>query len=194
MSMQICLADLQTLSDECKEMQYTRTGWVTAEVCGWASDGISSACGARYWFCSHDCHDRLRGAVRIQMYQLSAVFTAVYTERTHAVVCWSHAHCSDISSFQSVDGWWHCLTDCTNTACQYWVQTLDGRCLHLPADPVAVSNDSVSVEATSPSGVTSSDTRLHQSRSEKTFGWYTYHFELCYKYNAGPVNAEVNWK
>jgi len=40
--------------------------------------------------------------------------------------------------------------------------------LHLSADSVAVSDDSVSVEATSLCDVTGLDTLLHQSRSEKT--------------------------
>ena len=39
--------------------------------------------------------------------------------------------------------------------------------MHQSADSVAVSDDSVSVEATSLSDVTGSDTRLRQSRSEK---------------------------
>ena len=63
---------------------HIRTRWVTTAVCSWTSDNMSSARGARVWFCSHDCHNRLWGAVRVQTSWLSAMFTVVYTERTHA--------------------------------------------------------------------------------------------------------------
>ena len=50
--------------------------------------------------------------------RLSAVFTVVYTERTHAVVCWPDAGYSVIARVYSVAGWWYCLTDCTGIDCQ----------------------------------------------------------------------------
>jgi len=71
----------------------------------------------RVLFCSHDCHNRLWGAVRVQTWRLSAVFTVVYTERTHAVAYSWHYACFD-RGVSSVDGWWHCLTDCADADCQ----------------------------------------------------------------------------
>ena len=101
-----------------EQQDNTRFGWISAKVSHWSFDSISSAGGVRLWFCRHDCHNRLWGDVRVQTWRLSALFTVVYTERTHAAVCWSHDIGAAASGISSVAGWWHCLTDCTNTDCQ----------------------------------------------------------------------------
>jgi len=61
------------------------------------------------------------GAVRVQTWRLSAVFTVVYIERVRTVVWCLHDQYFDILGIHSVDGWWHCLTDCTDNDCQSWV-------------------------------------------------------------------------
>ena len=101
-----------------QHQENTRFGWISAEVSHWSFDNISSARGAWLWFCSHDCHDRLWGDVRVQTWRLSALSTVVYAERTHAAVWSWHDICAAISGVSSVSGWWHCLPDCTNIDCQ----------------------------------------------------------------------------
>ena len=76
---------------------------------------------ARDWFCSHDCHNRLWGTVPVQTWWLSAVFTTVYTERTHAIVCSSPFQNYVISGVYSAVWWRHCFTDCTNANGESWI-------------------------------------------------------------------------
>jgi len=55
----------------CRKLtNWTHQKWLsycrfTAEICSWISDNISSARVARLWFCSHGCHNRLWGDVRV---------------------------------------------------------------------------------------------------------------------------------
>jgi len=134
---------------------------ITAEVCSWTSNNISSDWGARLWPSSHDCHNRLRGAVWIQTWQLSAVLTVVYRERTRAIACCWISRIYNVSWVYPSIGWWHCLVDITDTDCISWCRVGDSGYIYQSADSVAVSDDSMSVEAASLSDVTGSDTPLH---------------------------------
>ena len=147
-------AEISGTDNNSNGTQCIRSDWITAEVCSWTSDNISSARGARLRFCSgHDRHNRLRHCTRTN----AATISSIYTERSHAVVCCLCARCSYISSVYSVAGRWHCITDCIDSGCKSWGL----RHLHHSADSVAVSDDSMSVEATSLSDVTGSNTLLH---------------------------------
>ena len=106
----------------------------------------------------------LRRCTRIQTRRLSAVFTVVYTERTHAVVCRSVSQSSNFTRVYFVARWRHCLIDCIDTDGKSGMETSLLRRLHQSADSVAVSDDSMSVEATSLSSVTVKDIRVAQSR------------------------------
>ena len=161
----MCIRD----SSHCSESKYIEASWVTAAVCSWTSDNISSVRGKGIWYYSHRCHTWLWGTVHIQTRRLSAVFTVVRAEHTDTVVCYSNARRSDISRVHSAAGRWHRLTDCTDTDGQASVQRSPWKCFHHSADYVSVSDDTVSVEATSLSDVTGSHTRLHWTRSETTF-------------------------
>jgi len=54
-------------------------------VRSWTSDNISSAHGERLSFCSHDCHNRLWGDVRIQTWRISASIS-IRTYTRHALL------------------------------------------------------------------------------------------------------------
>jgi len=130
---------------------------------------MSSTPVARLWFRSHDCHNRLWGAVSVQTWWLSAVFTAVYTERRHPDWHILPVNYNNVLKVYSVDGWRPRLPHWTHTACGSVVQTTLQTCPNISAESVAVSDDSMSDETTSSSDVTRSDTRLHWSRTYRTW-------------------------
>ena len=81
---------------------HIRTSWVTAAVCSWTSHNISSAWGRKVWFCSHDCHDRLWGAVytRTNVATIDAVYIQLSTRNVRTLF---HAvYMPSISTFADI--------------------------------------------------------------------------------------------
>ena len=120
-----------------------------------------------------DYHNRLRGVLRVQMWRVSALFSFVYTKHTHADWWERNVICFHVSWVHSVDGWRHCLTYCTHTDCKPVVQRHPTSCFSTPVVFVAVSDDSVSDEATSLIDVTGSDTWLRRNCTS-TSSWSLY--------------------
>jgi len=101
------------------------------------------------------------------MWRISTLFRVVYIHSTHAGNLWrsSNTKCISVSRVYSVNGWRHCVSHWTDLNCKPVVQRPLWQCYGVSAYFVAVSDDSVSDEATSPSVVTISVTRLlHFSR------------------------------
>ena len=67
------------------ETKHARTNRITAAVCNWTYDNISSAWDARLWFCSHDCHNRLMRYMPINVATISGVYSCLH--RTYRR-CW----------------------------------------------------------------------------------------------------------